>query len=74
MNDHQRIKFANTLYPSLKDTAEYRNLTSFDWLLDLNSYAGVALKVGLLNEYDSATEQGIDKNDFKYTVSLAWTL
>ncbi|WP_043887699.1 DUF481 domain-containing protein [Methylophaga thiooxydans] len=74
MNDQQRIKFANTLYPSLKDTTEYRNLTSFDWLLDVNSYAGVALKVGLLNEYDSATEQGIDKNDFKYTVSLAWTL
>jgi len=74
MNDHQRIKFANTLYPSLKDISEYRNLTSFDWLLDLNSYAGVALKVGLLNEYDSATEEGIDKNDFKYTVSLAWTL
>lgn len=74
MNDFQRIKFANTLYPSLKDMSEYRNLTSFDWLLDLNSYVGVALKVGLLNEYDSATEQGIDKNDFKYTVSLAWTL
>jgi len=74
MNDHQSIKFTNTLYPSLNDSKDYRNLTSFDWLLDLNSYAGVALKVGLLNEYDSATEEGINENDFKYTVSLAWTL
>lgn len=74
MNDYQSIKFTNTLYPSLNDSKDYRNLTSFDWILDLNSYAGVALKVGLLNEYDSATEEDINKNDFKYTVSLAWTL
>jgi hypothetical protein len=53
---------------------EYRNLTAFDWVLDLNSYVGVALKLGLLNEYDSSTEEGISKNDFKYTVSLAWKL
>lgn len=74
MNKHQKIRFANTLYPSLKETSEFRNLTSFDWILDLNSYVGVALKVGLLNEYDSSTDSGISKNDFKYTVSLAWTL
>lgn len=74
MNDHQHIEFANSFYPSLRDTSEFRNLTAFDWILDLNSYVGVALKLGLLNEYDSATEEGISKNDFRYTVSLAWTL
>lgn len=74
LSAYQQIKFANTLYPSLKDSSDYRNLTSFDWILDLNTLAGVALKIGLLNEYDSATEEGISKNDFKYTVSLAWTL
>lgn len=74
ISEYQRIHFANTLYPNLKDSSEFRNLSSFDWVLDLNSYAGVALKVGLLNEYDSATEEGISKNDFKYTVSLSWSL
>jgi len=74
MNDHQHVEFSNNLYPSLRDMGEYRNLTAFDWVLDLNSYVGVALKLGLLNEYDSATEEGISKNDFKYTVSLAWKL
>ena len=74
MNDYQQIEFANSFYPSLRDTSEYRNLTALDWVLDLNSYVGVALKLGLLNEYDSATEAGINKNDFKYTASLAWKL
>jgi putative salt-induced outer membrane protein YdiY len=74
VNDYQRVEFSNSLYPSLRDMGEYRNLTAFDWVLDLNSYVGVALKLGLLNEYDSATEEGISKNDFKYTVSLAWKL
>lgn len=74
VSDFQRVEFTNSLYPSLRDMGEYRNLTAFDWVLDLNSYVGVALKLGLLNEYDSSTEEGISKNDFKYTVSLAWKL
>jgi hypothetical protein len=74
ISEFQEIKFGNTLYPNLSDTGEYRNLTNFDWILDLNQFAGVALKLGLTNEYDSETEEGIDKNDFKYTISLSWTL
>ncbi len=74
MNEYQHIEFANTFYPSLRDNSEYRNLTSFDWVLDLNSFVGVALKLGLLNEYDSATEEDISKNDFRYTASLVWKL
>ncbi|MEC9313949.1 MAG: DUF481 domain-containing protein, partial [Pseudomonadota bacterium] len=74
MNEYQHIEFANTFYPSLRDSSEYRNLTSFDWVLDLNSFVGVALKLGLLNEYDSATEEDISKNDFRYTASLVWKL
>lgn len=74
INETQRIAFANSLYPSLEDMGEYRNLTSVDWILDLNTLAGIALRLGLTNEYDSETESGINKNDFKYTVSLSWTM
>ncbi len=74
INSTQRIALANTLYPSLEDIRQYRNLTSLDWILDLNTLAGIALRVGLTNEYDSETESGINKNDFKYTVSLSWTM
>lgn len=72
VNAFQHIKFTNTLYPNLKTTSEYRNLTTLDWVLDLNTFAGVALKLGLSNEYDAAVEDDTDKNDFKYTFSLSW--
>lgn len=74
MNQYQHIELSNTYYPSLNDARQYRNLTSFDWILDLNSFLGVSLKLGLTNEYDSTTTDEIDENDFKYTASLAWKL
>ncbi len=73
MSDYQRVEFANTLYPNLKAPSEIRNQTSLDWILDLNTYMGVSLKVGVSNEFDSNSEEE-EKNDFKYTASLAWTL
>ncbi|WP_417499341.1 DUF481 domain-containing protein [Methylophaga sp.] len=73
MNQYQHVEFSNTYYPSLNDR-DYRNLTSFDWILDLNSFVGVALKLGITNEYDSTVHDDTEPNDFKYTVSLAWKL
>lgn len=74
ISDFQELKFANTYFPSLDDLSEFRNVTNLDWVLDLNTFTGVALKLGLSNEHDSTVDAGVDKNDFKYTVSLAWTL
>lgn len=74
INDAQRLALANTFYPSFDSFDAYRNVTSFDWILDLDERAGVALKVGMTNEYDSETEDEVSKNDFKYTLSLSWSL
>ena len=74
INASQRLALANTFYPSFDSFDAYRNLTSFDWILDLDERAGVSLKVGLTNEYDTETEDDISKNDFKYTLSLSWSL
>jgi hypothetical protein len=74
ISEKQSLKFANTLYPNLEELSDFRNLTSVDWTMSMDSFAGLALKLGLVNEYDSTTEGDVDKNDFKYTVSLAWTL
>lgn len=74
INDAQRVALANTFYPSFDSFDAYRNVTSFDWILDLDDQAGVSLKVGMTNEYDTETEDEISKNDFKYTLSLSWSL
>ncbi|WP_339778634.1 DUF481 domain-containing protein [uncultured Methylophaga sp.] len=74
INAAQRLALANTFYPSFDSFDAYRNVTTFDWILDLDERAGVALKVGMTNEYDSETEDEISKNDFKYTLSLSWSL
>jgi putative salt-induced outer membrane protein YdiY len=74
LSKFQQLKFSNTYFPHLEDFSEFRNVTNFDWTLDLNTFVGVALKLGLSNEHDSTVDDGEDKNDFKYTVSLSWTL
>lgn len=74
ISEREALHFTNTLYPNLTDTGEFRNLTSLDWMLDLDQALGLGLKFSLTNEYDSLTEDGIDKNDFKYTGSLVWKL
>ncbi|THK40671.1 DUF481 domain-containing protein [Methylophaga sp. SB9B] len=74
INAAQRLALANTFYPSFDSFDAYRNVTTFDWILDLDERAGVALKVGMTNEYDSETEDNISKNDFKYMLSLSWSL
>ncbi len=33
MNDHQQIQLTNSLYPNLKQNADDRNQTTFDWIL-----------------------------------------
>jgi putative salt-induced outer membrane protein YdiY len=74
ISEFQEISASNTLYPNLSTMSEYRNVTTLDWTLDLNTLAGVALKVGLYNEYDASAEDDVDENDFRYTVSLSWLL
>lgn len=74
ITEHQSLAFVNTLYPNLKESGEYRNLTSVDWVFDLEEDAGVGLKISLTNEYDSLADNDADKNDFKYMGSLIWDL
>ena len=67
ISDSQSLKFKTTFYPSLERGGEFRNISSLDWKLDVSEfYRGIALKVGIDNEYDS---QGLSEDsnyDFKY--------
>jgi putative salt-induced outer membrane protein YdiY len=71
ISDEQSLMIDNFLYPSITDSGEYRNVTTFEWAHKLGYYKGLAIKIGFYNEYDT-TET--DKNDLKYHAAIAWGL
>ncbi len=68
--ERHSLEFKNTLYPSLKEIGEFRNITALNWKVGLDQLNGVDFKVGLKNEFDSNTSGDSRKNDFKYHLSL----
>ena len=68
--EQQTITAYSTLYPSLKDTGEFRNLTGIEWKIDLPESDGLSLRLGLENEYESDVPADTDRNDLQYNASL----
>jgi len=68
--ERHSLEFKNRLYPSLREFGEFRNITALNWKIGLDQLNGIALKVGIQNEFDSNAASGSKKNDFKYTLSL----
>lgn len=50
-----------------------RNITTADWSHQLDYYEGMAFKLGIYNEYDSA-QTSSNRNDFRYHASIVWGL
>jgi hypothetical protein len=53
-------------YPSLEDAANFRIESKLVWTYKLDMADGLALKLGLENEYDSATPNEDANNDLRY--------
>ncbi|MBX2850239.1 MAG: DUF481 domain-containing protein [Phycisphaeraceae bacterium] len=53
-------------YPSLEDTANFRIESSLEWTYKLDMADGLSLKLGVENEYDSATPNETGNNDVRY--------
>jgi len=70
--DNQSIGFSNTLYPSLEEAGEFRNITTLDYIININRDKGMDLKIGVANEYDSKVSPGTKKSDFDYYIALVW--
>ncbi len=68
--ERQSLEFRNSLYPSLKEVGEFRNITTLNFKVGLAQLNGMDLKIGLINEHHSDASAGTDKNDFKYLLSL----
>jgi len=69
IKDRHRIECSNTLFPSLTDKGEYRNVSNLNWYIKFDYVRGFGLKLGLRNEYDSILTS---KNDADYYVSIIW--
>ena len=74
ISEREAVDFNTTFYPNLDKSGEYRNLSSFNWKMQINDRGTLAMKIGLINEYDSLAPEGTDRNDFKYNLSLVWGL
>jgi putative salt-induced outer membrane protein YdiY len=74
ISNHESVDFKTTFYPSLKESGEYRNISSLSWRMSMGDSRNVAMKIGLSNEYDTLAAPGTETNDFKYNLSLVWDL
>lgn len=72
ISERESVDFNTTFYPNLDESGEYRNISAFNWKMKMTEAGSLAMKIGLVNEYDSLAPEGIDRNDFKYNLSLVW--
>ena len=72
ISESQSIAFTNYLYPSLEDAADFRNITTLAWQIEIDKDKGMSLQFGVANEHDSAAPAGFKKNDFTYYAALVW--
>ncbi|XAM01575.1 DUF481 domain-containing protein [Phycisphaeraceae bacterium D3-23] len=72
ISDSQSVQFTNYLYPSLEDAADFRNITTLAWQIEIDKDKGMSLQLGVANEHDSAAPAGFKKNDFTYYAALVW--
>jgi len=66
--------FKNSLYPSFSEPGEFRNITELNWMIGLDDFKGMDFKLGFHNEFDSNASGDSRKNDFKYNLSLVFSL
>ena len=71
INERHTIEGTNIFYPSLTESDEFRNVSTFNWNMKFNYISGLGLNIGLRNEYDSTQDS---KHDFDYYVSITWDL
>ncbi len=71
--ENQRFELINTLFPDLNEIGEYRNVTETSYTVNLQRGRGLALKVGLQNEYDSFTEDASVHNQLTYFGAIVFS-
>lgn len=71
-NDRQKITAMVEIYPSLKDSGEYRAKLKAAYELIVDPSIKMSLKVGVEDRYDSQPGPGQKRNDLEYFALLVW--
>ena len=71
LTKRQRIKLTSDYYPSWENFQDYRLVSDGFWEITLDEAAGLSLKVGMIDRYDS-TPNGRKHNDIDYFATLMW--
>ena len=69
--DHALISQEVILYPSLKNTGEYRKHSESALINPVNDK--ISLRFSLIDDYDSTPAAGVKKNDWRLISSLAYS-
>ncbi len=59
----QKFEGSSTYYPNFDESGEFRIVSNAQWILDLDTLDGLSLKIGLLHEYQSQVDEGIEHSD-----------
>ena len=70
--DDQALSFRNTIYPSLADGGEFRNVTELSYTIDVALDDGLGVKFAVENEYESQAPDDADQNDLKFLASIVY--
>lgn len=66
------LNATTTIYPSFNHGGEFRARNTLDWTIKLDEAEGLALKLGLIHEYESEAVAPREKNDLKYLAALVF--
>ncbi len=65
LNDRQGLESTFRYYPDLSELGEFRTVTTLGWKYALDVKKGLDLNAGLLHEYQSDVDPGIDESDLR---------
>lgn len=70
LTEHQELSAECTIYPDLEESGRSRINAKLDWVLKLPEWNHVRLKLGLVDDYESFTDDDEKHNDLKYYSAL----
>lgn len=72
ISDRQRLEASFRYFPDLEQGGEFRMVTSAGWVLDLDMRRGLNVNAGLLHEYQSVVDPGIERSDLRVYAGVGY--